>query len=624
MLAQELSQKVRFGPYEADFAEGVLRKSGIRLHIQGKPLAVLQVLVENQGEIVSRETLRARLWEQANVFVDFDKNLSTAVNKLREALCDSAERPRYIETVPRHGYRFLAPVESLAPRSPRPQFDRAPEKRPLFPVWAKLRLRAVLLIVLVGLCGIASAWFFRKKGGSTHQPTPPTIAVLPFANRSPDPSEDYFSEGLSDEVITQLGRVPGLKMIGRYSSSQFRLGSADSREIGRRLGVDFLVEGTVVKIKDRVLIQAELVKANDGFQLWTESYETRVDDVLRVEDDISRSVSSALTAKLFSTTGEGAPASAPSVNAEAYQAYLQARYFKGRWIVNELKTSLVFLNQSLRIAPDYAPAWALRSSVYSSMGDMGAMKKTEALQKAREDAERSIALDPNLAEGYVALSTVQMNDWDWRQAEATLEKASALAPREPNVLMARSQLYRMLGQVKDCIDVLKKVTVIDPLSPGAFGMLGNRLFYVGRYQEALSAQQRALELNPDAEFVHLNRAEVYLKLRRFEEAKDEVGREPGELWNLLGKAMVYQELGQMQASDAALKELIAKHKEDEAFLISEIYAYRNDPENAFTWLERAYQQRDSSLIDIKNDPFLEKLRNDPRYLRLLSKMGLPF
>jgi TolB-like protein/DNA-binding winged helix-turn-helix (wHTH) protein/Tfp pilus assembly protein PilF len=619
MLAQELKQKVRFGPYEADFQEGVLRKSGIRLHVQGKPLAVLQVLVENPGEIVSRETLRSRLWIESNVFVDFDKNLSTAVNKLREALCDSADKPRYIETVPRRGYRFLAPVEHLRSSEPVQQAVEPTTSR-LHAVLIKAA--AVPLVLLLCLAVFAFARLLVRAEKSSAKQAIPTIAVLRFTNRSPDPKEEYFSNGLSDEVITHLGRIPGLRVIGSYSSSLFNSDS-DARDIGQRLGVAYVVEGSVVKVGDRVRIQTELIKVSDGFQLWTDSYETRVDDVLRVEDQISRSVAAALSTKLLGEASTGALTNGSSVNPEAYQAYLQARYFSGRWIVSELKTSLLFLNQSLRIDPNYAPAWALRSSVYASMGDMALMKKAEALEKARDDAERSLELDPNLAEGYVALATVQMNEWNWREAEATLEKASALAPREPNVLIARSQVYRLLGQMDDCIDTLKKVTVVDPLSPAAFGMLGNRLFYAGRYQEALLAQQRGLELNPEAEFIHLNRGEVYLRLRRLPDAQNEIAREPGELWTLLGKALLNYDLGQPGESDAALRELIRTHRSDEAYIIAEIYAYRDDLDNAFAWLERAYTQHDSSLIDIKSDPLIQNLREDPRYLQLLKRMGLP-
>lgn len=615
-------ERVRFGPYEVDFTAGELRKSGSRLRIQGKPLAVLEILVETPCEIVSRETLRTRLWADNHVFVDFDKGLSTAVNKLREALCDSAEKPKYIETVPKRGYRFLAAVERVVEKLPTsPNIDLPSKPVSHAGMYALIGRKELLLLLSFCMIGVVSAWFLWKTSRPAKQTTGPTIAVIPFSNRSPDPKEVYFSDGLSEEVVTDLGRIPGLRVIGRSSSFQFRTGSADPRDIGQRLGVLYLVEGSVVKIGDRVRIEAELVNSKDGFQMWSESYETKIDDVLRVEDDISRSVASALSIKLLGPDHSQQLNDSPTVNAEAYQAYLQARYFKGRWITSELKTSLSFLNRSLQIDPNYGPAWALRSSTFSSMGDMGILDKVEAMQRARKDAQRAIELNGDLPEGYLALATVQMNEWDSRSAEISLGKALQLAPRDTSVLVIQSQLQRMSGHLDDCIATLRRVTVLDPLSPGAFGMLGNRLYSSGRYQEALLAQERTLELNPETEFIHLNRAEVYLALHQPQEALKEVNREPGELWSLLGKTLVYHDLGRQQESEAALQELIAKHAHDEAYVVAEVYAYRNDAENSFRWLDRAFSQHDSSLIDIKNDPLLSNLHSDSRYSELTRRIG---
>jgi TolB-like protein/DNA-binding winged helix-turn-helix (wHTH) protein/lipoprotein NlpI len=625
MLAPELKYKVRFGRFEADFAESELRKSGIRLRIQGKPLAVLQVLLERPGEIVSRETLRKRLWTEENVFVDFDKALSTAVNKLREALGDSAEEARYIETIPKRGYRFLAHAEEVVPdveTAPEPPVFTAPaQPEPPRAGFSSRRMVLASAAVLVIVLSVVGFWQYRHTKKA--EAPAPTVAVLPFTNRSPESKDVYLADGLTDEVITHLGRVPGLKVIGRYSSSQLRTRDSDLRDFASKLGVEYLVEGSVARINDRIRIDAEMVKVSDGFQVWTESYETKIDDVLRVEDNISRSVAAALSAKLF---GSGPAFRSPDrqrVNPEAYQAYLQARYFKGRWIVSELNSSLVFLNSSLQLDQNYAPSWALRSSVYLAMGGMGVIGKEQADKHAREDAERAIQLDPTLIDGLVALSYVEMSNWNWRKAEVTLSKAAELEPRSPDVLSARSHLYRMLGRLDECIRTLQTVAVLDPLSPGTFGMLGNRFYYAGRFEEALQAQDRALGLNPQAEFVHLNRAQVRLAQGRVEDARKEVELEPGEVWNLLGRAMVSQKLGHKAEADAALQEMIAEHQDDQAYLVAELYAYRGDVDNAFAWLDRAQSQNDAGLVDLKVDPLLRPLRTDARYSVLLKKLGLP-
>ena len=626
MLTSNLKPKFRFGPYEVDFVKGELRKYGTRLRVQSKPLGVLQILVENAGEVVTRETLRERLWVDQNVFVDFDKNLSTAVNKLRETLCDSAEESRYIETVPKRGYRIVVPVEQVIETGPTQPVVEPSKPSPTLPPLhpgsrVNTRSLGLWLALLITVAAGLGTWFYANKN-TPKTAIPPALAVLPFANQSSDANDVYFSDGLSEEVITNLGRVSGLKVVGRNSSFQFRQRNIDVKEVGRQLGVDYLVTGGVLKIGDKVRVKVEVVKASDGFQVWTENYESGMGDILRVEDEISSSVVAALSAKLLGDPAENTIKSRRSVNPEAYQAFLQARYFKGRWIVSELTTSLTFLKRSLQLDPNYAPAWALQSSVHLAMGDMGVMDRKEALSTARDDAERAIQLEPNLSDGYVALAAVQISDFDSHGAETTLKKAIEAAPRDPAVMIAQANLYRMRGQIDECIELLKKAAVLDPLSSSLVGGLGNRYYYAGRYHEALVAQQRALELNPQSEFVHLNRAQVFLKMNRPKEALADLKNEPGEIWGLLGKALVYHDLQNPRASDAAIEMLKSKYSGGQPYLLAEIYAHRNQPDAAFAWLNRAYAQHDSGLIDIEIDPMLSTLRDDPRFDEVVHKMGL--
>jgi len=395
--------------------------------------------------------------------------------------------------------------------------------------------------------------------------------------------------------------------------------------VGRKLGVGNILEGSVRREGDRVRIMAELIKVDDGFQLWSATYDRKMEDVFNVQDEIARSATAALQVKLVGTSVATAIPSEPTPKSEAYQAYLQAQAFFGSGQDSgNLERALASADEAIKFDPDYARAWALRSYVRNVMAAYNVTEMEDGYARARQDAKRAIALNPRLATGYLALGWIQMmHDWDWEQAEGSLNKAAQLEPGSVEVLRYRSSLFRVLGRQDEAIELYKEVIALDPLRARSYSSLGGQLYDAGRYEEANAMLQKALELNPKKEQDHFTRGQVLLAQGRPQQALIEIEQEIGGLWKLLGEAFVYHSLGRPQDSDAALQQLIATRQQDSAFQIAEVYAFRGESDEAFEWLERAYRQRDGGLMSLKTDPLLKGLRQDRRYTDLLKKMHLP-
>ena len=469
--------------------------------------------------------------------------------------------------------------------------------------------------------GVGGYFWLGQKKKNPSAAAAPSIAVLPFADLSPNKDQEYFSDGLADELINDLAKVPGVRVVARSSAFQFKGRNEDLRSVGRKLGVATILEGSVRREGNRVRIMAELIKADDGFQLWSATYDREIEDVFDVQDEIARAATAALQIKLVGTSVETvAPA-----NAEAYQAYLQAQSFFGSGEDRgNLERALASADEAIKLDPNYAPAWALRSYVRDIMAAFNMTDMAGGYADARQDAKRAIALDPRLATGYLALGWIQlMYDWDWEQAEVSLNKAAELEPGGIEVLRYRSSLARVLGRQDEAIELYKKVIALDPLRARSYSSLGFQLYCAGRYEEANAMLQRALELNPQKEHDHLTRGQILLAQGRPQQALTEIEKEPGEGWKLLGQAFAYHALGRRRDSDAALQRLVATRQQDWAVQIAEVYAFRGEADKASEWLDRAYRQRDGGLMFVKIDPLLNSLRQDPSYTRLLKKMRLP-
>jgi tetratricopeptide (TPR) repeat protein len=367
-----------------------------------------------------------------------------------------------------------------------------------------------------------------------------------------------------------------------------------------------------------------LTKVDDGFQLWSETYERQIDDIFSVQDEIARAATGALQVKLLDANGAALSVGASIANPATYEAYLRGQYYFARGENREdLNKALASADQAIKLDAKYAPAWALRSYVHNLMAGFGLTENAEGIREAREEAERAIALDPNLATAYIALGDIQLSyDWNWAGAEASLNRASVLEPGSADVLRYQSLLYESLGRLQEAIQLQKRAITLDPLRARSYSSLGSQLYEAGQYEEAQAQLQKALELNPQKEHAHYMRGKVLLAQGRPQQALAEMTQDPREFWRLHGEALAYHQLGRRQDSDTALKRIIATDQDGAAYQIAEVYAYRGEPDKAFEWLDRAYRQRDGGLMFAKIDPLLTGLRQDPRYSELLKKMHL--
>ena len=526
-----------------------------------------------------------------------------------------------------------AAVPALQPETPAMQTLDSPPSTIEIPaisaaIIEKTSRRKPFVIALALAVVLATAvvlYFWRtQKPAAPEFANQPSIAVLPFADLAASGEDDYFSDGLTEELINDLAKVPGIKVVGRSSAFQFKGKNEDLRSIGSKLGVANILEGTVRRDGNHLRVHADLISTKDGFQLWSDTYDRNIEDAFTVQEEIARATTRALKITLLRAGAETHSGISRPANPEAYEAYLQARYFSGRGQSKEdLEQALAFSDRAIKLDPQYAPAWAARSEILSTMGMAAVMDLTDAYQRARHDAERAIALDPQRADGYIVLARQQMaDDRDWDGAKASLEKAAQLEPGSVQLLSERAQLLRILGRLDESIDLARQAAALDPLRARTVIFLGNLLYYAGRDEEADAALRKGLELNPHAAAAHTIRAKIFLSAGRFQDAFAEMELEPSDWYQETGLSMVYRALGRTKDSQSELEQLISTHKGDCAYQIAEVYADRGDADNTFEWLNRAYDQRDPGLRDLKIDPLLKPFRKDPRFKELLTKSHL--
>lgn len=623
-------QFVRFGPFTVDLVSHELRSNGRKITLQEKPFQVLAILLEQPGQLVTREELRQRLWP-ADTVVDFEHSINTAIKKVREALEDSGDHSRFIETLPRRGYRFIAQVElpeedhptQLTPAKRNNAVSEAPRQLGTRYPLAMLLLASAAIIGLI--VAAASLWYKHAQSNAPAVTTLASIAVLPFADLSPTHDQAYFSDGLAEEILNHLTKIPNLKVTARASAFQFNPKNEDSRVVAQKLDVANVLEGSVQREKNRVRVTARLIKADDGYDLWSESFDRDFKDIFAVEDDIAKAVTSALQLKLLTGRSATTLTTSGTTSPETYEAFLHARYFAHMQDEESARKALHYANKAIELDPKYARAYALRASIDLASGGMVFTDYSEAIAKTRHDTEKAIALDPNLADGYRVLSMIQ--SWvesNCREAETSLKRAIDLAPGDPDNLGLSAWLAMCQGRAEEAVGLWKQELLLDPLRPDEYLFLAQSLRDVGRCEEARGALAKALDLNPNQiSMIHEVGGEIYLAQGRLQEALTEIEKEPAGLFRDLGEALAYHPLGRRQESDAALARMISQHPGDGAYQIAQVYAYRGEVDQAFEWLNRAYVQHDPGLMWFKTDLKLKSLRSDLRYAKLLKLLGLP-
>jgi TolB-like protein/Flp pilus assembly protein TadD len=448
-----------------------------------------------------------------------------------------------------------------------------------------------------------------------------SIAVLPLLNESGDPGDEYFSDGLSEELIAALAQIRGLKVIGRSSSFRFKDKKEDSKTIGEKLGVSTLLEGTVRKQGDQVRIVAELVNAADGSELWSRTFDRELKDIFVVQSEIAENVATSLELTLLGTNDRSAK-NAATKSVEAHNAYLQGHFYFERRNLEDYRKSVGFFDEATRLDPDYALAYAERSEARTWIGDLGSEKKAWAA--AGTDAEKAVRIDPYLAEAHAALGWVRFFiDWKFAEGLAEIRRATELSPGNPtaNDLLSRVVVY--LGQLQEAENLARQAIEFDPLAYQARASLARILFVEGKLDEAAATAREAAELQPTAASSH--RWQVFVAIQRGDgaEAVREAQLEPNEGYRRFELALAHYTRGDRPAADAALAGLIAKDRDFLAYQVADVYAWRGETNKAFEWLQVAWENHDTGLLSLLIDPFMRGLRHDARYKGLVAKIGLP-
>jgi TolB-like protein/Tfp pilus assembly protein PilF len=448
-----------------------------------------------------------------------------------------------------------------------------------------------------------------------------SIAVLPLLNESGDPGDEYFSDGLSEELIAALGQIKDLKVIGRSSSFRFKDRKEAPKTIGEKLGVSTLLDGTVRKQGDRVRIVAALVNATDGIQLWTRTFDRELKDIFAVQEEIARAVAESLRVTLLGSKEKSAPMATNSV--EAHNAYLQGHFYSVRRNAEDYRKALDYFDQAIQFDPDYALAYAERSEVWTLMGDLTGQRST-AFPKARTDAEKAVAIAPSLAEAHAALGWVRaFAEWKFAEGLSELQRAKELSPTNPttNDLLARVIVYT--GRMKEAERQARQAVDLDPLSAAAQFTLGRVLFYAGKLDEADAAGRKMAELQPSASSSHRWQVLVAVQRGDGEMALREAQLEPDDTIRSFELALAQYIRGDHKAADAALADLIANSRDSLAYQIAQVYAVRHEVDKAFEWLQIAFDNHDGGMPSLSVDPLLSGLRDDLRYKNLVVKVGLP-
>jgi TolB-like protein/Tfp pilus assembly protein PilF len=462
----------------------------------------------------------------------------------------------------------------------------------------------------------------------------PSIAVLPFVNRSRDEDDEYFADGLTDELLTVLAKIKGLRVAARSSAFHFKGKGATVDEVGRALNVATVLEGSVRKAGPRVRIAVQLVKVAGGYQLWSETYDRTLEDIFAVQDDIAQSVVKELRSTLLGeaadsgASGEAraeveAAARDRGENEEAHRLFLRGRFLVDRLGREDITQGIEVLRQALALNPRHSQAWTWLSNAYQHQAGYGLVPVAEGYARAREAAMQALALAPDQAQAYLALGNIQqMHDWDWKSAERSFRHALELEPDNSRALRLAAEAERDLGRVEEALRMGRRALELDPLAAGAHISLGMTYRVLGRNAEAEECFLRGLEISPGRIGTRLALCAVLTEMGRLEDALAAAEEESEDWARLTGLAIVHHLAGRPEASDAALDRLVGEYAGDAAVQIACVYALRGETENAFSWLDRAYTQRDAGLAGLKLEPALRSLHGDPRWPAFLAKMGL--
>jgi TolB-like protein/DNA-binding winged helix-turn-helix (wHTH) protein len=630
MAAEKPISSFQFGVFDLDLASGELRKQGVRIKLQEQPLQVLQILLERAGRVVTKEELQKRIWP-SETFVDFDHGLHSTIARLREALSDSPENPRFIETLPRRGYRFVAPVTEIcaanrgAEREPAVRADRpgASLRRYGASVLAGLLGGGLLLALVLGLdVGGVGRWLRR----ASNQPVT-SLAVLPLQNLSGDPAQEYFAEGMTEQLITNLAQLPNLHVISHTSVMQYQGTKKPLRQIGRELNVDAVVEGSVMRSGQRVLITAQLLDARTDTHLWARRYERDLNDVLILQGEMSRAIADEIQVKLTNQQQSNF-SDVAQVNPEAQEAYLQGRYHLNKGDAAEIRKAIDYFQQALSKSPRDARSYAGLADSYMALDDFyEAPEKT--MPKAKEAAQNAVDLNVNLAEAHTSLGAVHfLYDWDWAAAQKEIRQAIQLNPGSADAHMWYAEFLAQMGQSPEAISEIKRAEALDPLSLAVHVQAG-WVFYLARHDdEAMAEWGKSLDLEPNFAVSHTSIWAAYLQKSEFRKIVRDLPKEGQSIDSTLELAALagsYAAAGKRSEAEHTLTKLnaISKTRYVCPYEMGTAHAMLGNKDEAIGWLQKGYRVHSGCMPDMKTDPRLDSLRTDPRFQELLRSLHFP-
>jgi TolB-like protein/DNA-binding winged helix-turn-helix (wHTH) protein len=652
------SRQVRTGLFEIDLASGQLHKNGRKLPLQEQPFRVLAILLERPGEVVTRQELQARLWP-ADTYVGFDEGLNTAIRKLRTAFGDSAGNPRFIETLPRRGYRFIAPVTEATTANGLPAIanvagireDNAiadseeavslPDYSALAPEGGKWPWKtAVLMTAFLVLALTVVAYVMRKHSSPGSGPAKRSmLAILPFQNLSNDPGQEYFSDGLTEETITDLGQLSpeNLGVIARTSAMAYKHTDKTIGQIGRELGVDYILEGSVRREGGKARVSAQLIRVSDQTHLWAENYDRELADMLDVQNDLGRSIAEQVSANL-TPQRQIELSKKHIVNPEAYDLYLKGRFYWNQRTPGAIKESIGYFVQATAKDPNFALAYAGLADAYNISNVVGLYSPSESFPQAREAAMRAIQLDPSLAEAHAALGMEKSHyEFDLPGAEREFLKALEVNPNSPYAHLFYSNCFLLpMGRKAQAIAENRRAVEIDPLSLPINNFLGMTYMMAGDDDSAYRQFQHTIAMDPSFSLAHEYFSWFLTTTGRYEESIKE--KEKGDV---LSGASPEQAAAEAIVMEKAFKsggekrfwqkdlelELKAGQQPGASvspFMLAADYAMAGQTDKAFEYLEKSYEEREGQdLTLLKFDPSYKNLRSDPRFSAMLRKIGLP-
>jgi TolB-like protein/DNA-binding winged helix-turn-helix (wHTH) protein len=648
--AKRVSDVVQFGTFQADFRTGELRRQGVQIRLQDKPLQLLAALVECPGQLVTRDELRRRLWGE-ETFVDFERSLNIAVTKLRTALGDSADSPRFVETLPRHGYRFIAPVtvgigherapasndtgaahaQSLPTQTETPPASSEPgrgaaEQGPLRrPSHRRTLLIGALSAAVVAVAVFAGIWVAGQRG-TGGPPRVGSLAILPLENLSGDADQEFLADAITDALITELGKIDTVRVTSRTSIVRYKGVRKTLPDIGRELGVDAVVEGSVVRSGNRIRITAQLVHAASDRHLWARAFERDMHDVLALYTDVSEAIAKEIHAKIDrAATGVRTRA----VDPEAWELYTRGRYFWARVSADNLEKAREYFQQAIDKQADFAMAYAGLADAYLLLANNRVLSPLEAIPRARAAALKALELDDSLADAHTSLAGIACTfDADWPAAERGYRRAFEVNPNYATAHQWWGMTLAGLGRHTEAAEEIQRALEIDPVSLRVGKAAGTILYLARRYGEAIEQYKKTLELDQNYAPALIELGRVYTVLGQKAKAFPELERAAlvsnRSSSSLAALGYGYGVFGSKDRALAILAEL--RDRSTHAYVSPEDYAIVylgiRDDDRVFQELARAADQRLSSLYTLKTAPEFDPIRSDPRFADLLRRVHL--